>query len=156
MKIGIILHSQSGTTAKVARVISSLLTDKGYDVDTHLLRTIGKVSPGSSSFELKNIPETDGYECLILAGPVWAFSASPVIMKYINQLGRLNDKKALCFVTKGLPFQWTGGTRALNTMESELALSGAEILPGAILYAFCIRKDSALRKAVEQIVELLP
>ena len=155
MKIGIIIHSQSGVTAKVARTLGTTLTDKGYDVDTQLLRTTGKVAPRSTSFELKNVPDVADYDILLLAGPVWAFSASPVIMKYLNQLGRLTGKKVLCFVTKALPFQWTGGSQAIKKMEGALSLSDAEILPGEIIFASTVRNEADLKPVIDRIVAAL-
>ena len=133
MKIAIVIYSQSGSTAKVAKTLAAALTSRGHDVDTTLLRTVGKVNPGSTSFEIKNAPAVDEFDAVVVAGPVWAFTISPVILKYVRELGKLSGKKALCFVTKGLPFLWTGGMRARKTLEEELSLSDASLLPGEII-----------------------
>ena len=152
MKIGIIIHSQSGTTAKVARTLGTVLSKKGHDVDTTLLRTAGKVAPRSSSFEIRNAPAVDEFDVLILAGPVWAFGISPVIFKFVKQLGRLSGKKVLCFVTKGLPFSWTGGKRAMHALEEELSLSDAAMLPGEIIHAVKVRDEATLRPFIDRMV----
>ncbi|MBN1577623.1 MAG: flavodoxin family protein [Chitinispirillaceae bacterium] len=152
MKIGIIVHSQSGYTAKVARLLGAGFSKRGDDTETVLLRTVGKVAPRSTSFEIRNAPAVEDYDLIILGAPVWAFSASPVIMKYLGQLGRLTGKKVLCFVTKALPFLWTGGTQALGLMEGELALSGADILPGEIIRAPAYRSEAKLRPVIDRIV----
>jgi NAD(P)H dehydrogenase (quinone) len=36
---------------------------------------------------------------------------------YLEQFPSLQDKKLACFVTKGTPFKWTGGTRAIGQMK---------------------------------------
>lgn len=151
MHIGIIIHSQSGRTAEVARLLSAALTAGGHGVDTTLLRTVGKVAPGSKSFDLKSVPSVDEFDCLIIGGPVWAFSASPVAMKFIRSLGRLTGKKVLCYVTKGLPFVWTGGTRALHVMNESLALSDADILPGEILWTPMAVNREKIRPVIDRI-----
>ena len=152
MNVGIFVHSQSGYTAKVAQLLGAAFKERGDDTDTILLRTAGKVAPRSTSFEIRNPPETDGYDVVILGGPVWAFSASPVIMKYLGQLGRLTGKKVLCFVTKGLPFLWTGGTQALNAMHEKLALSDATLLSGEIIWAPAHRSEAKLQPIIKRIV----
>lgn len=152
MKIGIIIHSQSGATAKVAKELGAALTAQGHDVDTTLLRTVGKVAPRSSSFEIKNAPTLDEFDAVILGGPVWAFAISSVIIKYARQLGKLSGKKVLCFVVKGLPFYWTGGNRALQTLEGEIALSQAVPLPGEIIHAHKVRNEAKLRPFIDRMV----
>jgi NAD(P)H dehydrogenase (quinone) len=155
MKIGIIIHSQSGATAKVARALSTALTAQGHEVDTTLLRTVGKVAPRSSSFEIKNAPVLDEFDTVILGGPVWAFAISSVIIKYARQLGKLSGKKVLCFVVKGLPFYWTGGNQALRTLEGELALSNAIPLKGEIIHAHKVRRETTLSPFIERMVEAI-
>ena len=152
MKIGIVIHSQSGHTAQVAKYLVDAFKGKGHEVDISLLRTSGKVAPRSSSFELKSIPEVADCDCILLGGPVWGFSASPVICKFINTLGRLTGKKVLCFVTKGLPFLWTGGTQALARMNEELALSDATVFEGEIMHTFGMPGEEKVKPVIERIV----
>ncbi len=152
MKIGIIVHSKSGYTARVARLLGEAFNGRGDEADTLLLHPVGEVNPRSTSFELKAAPSVDGYDIVILGAPVWAFAASPVIMKYIRRLGPLSGKKLFCFVTKGLPFSWTGGIHALATMQQALAHSGAALLPGEIIWAPGSRTEAKLKKVVDRIV----
>lgn len=152
MKIGIVIHSQSGHTAQIAKFLGNAFTGKGHEVDISLLRTSGKVTPRSSSFELKSIPDVTDCDLILLGGPVWAFSASPVILRFINSLGRLTGKNVLCFVTKGLPFLWTGGTQALSKMNEELALSDATILDGEIMHLIGMPKEEKVKPVIEGIV----
>jgi NAD(P)H dehydrogenase (quinone) len=152
MNIGIVVHSQSGHTAQIAKYLGSAFTGKGHDVDTSLLRPRGKVTPRSSSFELKSIPDVADRDCILLGGPVWGFSASPVIMKYINHLGRLTGKKVLCFVTKGLPFLRTGGTQALSKMNEMISLSDATVLDGEIIHTPGMPKEQKVRPVIDRMV----
>ncbi len=155
MKIGIVIYSQSGTTAKVARILATALTGKGHDVDTTLLRTIGKVKPRSTDFELRNPPAIDEFDAIVIAGPVWAFTIDSVILKYVRGLGKLSGKKALCYIVKGLPFFWTGGVQARKAIEAELSLSDATLLPGTIIHRWKTGSDKTLQPFIEQMVASL-
>lgn len=152
MNIGIIVHSQSGCTASVARALDAAFTARGDSCSTKLLRTSGNVAPRSKSFEIKSAPPVDEYDTIILGAPVWAFCASPVIMKYISGLENVKGKKVLCFVTKGLPFNWTGGTRAIRQMEGGFELTGATLLPGAIITTTATHIKGKMQRFVDNIL----
>jgi len=153
MKVAIIIYSQSGTTAQVAKALGAVFTEKGHEVDISLLRTSGNVSSRSGSFELKTVPDVKSYDCIIVGGPVMGFRASPVSMKFLNLIGRLDGKKVLCMVTKGLPFLWTGGRQALRAMEAELSLSQAEQLEGEIIFARDVKNSATLTTIVTAIAK---
>ncbi|MFP4014377.1 MAG: flavodoxin family protein [Chitinispirillaceae bacterium] len=152
MKIGIVVHTSSGHTLAFARAIESKLKSHGHEVEIIGLRTIGAVSPGArSKFEVKNPPEVNEFEVVLVGGPVWAFKASPVVMKYLSQVGSLKGKKALPFVTMGLPFRFTGGERALRMMGEELEMSGADVLPGVMLHYMFKADQKKMDEAVERV-----
>jgi flavodoxin len=151
MRIQIVIHTQSGHTANVARAIASKLNTLGHETDIHMLRTSGKVAPRSSKFEIRNIPEPAGYDVVLFGGPVWAFTASPVILSCINEVHGLNGKKVLCFLTMGLPFKFTGGERGLKAMADALELCGAQVLPGEALHYFFKANKANLDAMVERI-----
>ncbi len=152
MKIAIVIHTSSGHTLAFARAIESKLISKGHEVDIIGLRTIGTVTPSSrSKFELKSPPEMDEYDAVMVGGPVWAFKASPVIMKYLAQVKNIKGKKAYTFVTMGLPFKFTGGDRAIRMMTEELEASGADVLGGEALQYLFKTDQKKLDAAVERI-----
>ena len=155
MKIGIVIHSQSGATANVAKKLDAALTARGHDVDTTLLRTAGRVKPRNTSFEIRNAPPAEPFDAIVVGGPVWAFTISPVILKYAKGLGKLTGKKALCFVTKGLPFAWTGGNNALRVLENGVSISNATICPGAIINTVNARSGTALEPYITRMVTSL-
>jgi flavodoxin len=155
MKIGIIVHSQSGHTAAFAKAIAAKCSERGHDVDTILLMTTGLSRPSSLRFTISNAPgdaELAQFDRVLVGGPVWAFKASPVIMKYLSSIGALKGKKALAFVTMGFPWKALGASRALYSMSKKLELSDAEALPGeAVRYLFGKSNKKQLDAAVERI-----
>ncbi len=155
MNIGIIIHTQTGHTLHFAKAIQNKLIEQGHTAEVKGLRTKGAVKPRSSKFELRRIPKTDEYEAILFGGPVWAFTASPVIIKFLKTIGTLKGKKALCFVTMGLPLPFLGGKQAVKAMESELDLSGGDILPGVILPYFFKGNRGKMNAAVQRVSDSL-
>ena len=117
MKIGIIVHSRTGHTCFVAQKLKERLSADGHEVDIQQLRAAdGQQVPDKDGL-IKNPPDLGRYDRVILGAPVQAFSLSNIMIAYLNQVSSLAGKTVACFVTKGLPFRWTGGTRAIGQME---------------------------------------
>jgi flavodoxin len=116
MKTVILVHSQSGTTLQFAKHIATQLKEKKHDVELIHLQTDPVIKIGSVSknapFKFTNLPDIKGYELILLGGPVWAFSASPVAIAALEKLENLSKKKFLPFVTMGFPFPGMGGKKA--------------------------------------------
>ncbi|MDR0307844.1 MAG: NAD(P)H-dependent oxidoreductase [Chitinispirillales bacterium] len=151
MNAGIVIHTSSGHTLAFARTIEEKLKQKGHEVEILYLRAVGRVTPtGKGNFSIKNPPELDEYDTILVGGPVWAFKASPVIMKFfVEEVKTLKGKKALSFVTMGLPFKFTGGDRALRMMNEELEAAGANVLEGEkLLYMFKTDRENMENAAV--------
>ena len=151
MKIGIFVHSQSGNTARLALAVTHALREKGHEVDVELLRPIGKIHPGIRHVELKNVPEVDGYDMVMLGGPIWAFNASPVVVSLLHQLPSLKGKKAMFFLTSGFPPPLSGWNRAHKKIKTLLEESNATVIEGESLFwgFYCGKKR--LDAAVERI-----
>jgi flavodoxin len=156
MHIGIIVHSQSGHTAGVAKAIAEKFREKGHDVDIKLLLTTGMTRPGSKRFTICNAPDEEeiaGFEAILFGGPVWGFKASPVIVEFLTWLKKLNGKKVLSFVTHAFPWNSLGGNQAITAMNEDLKASGGEVMPGEILqYFFGINKEK-LEAALDRMVK---
>jgi NAD(P)H dehydrogenase (quinone) len=157
MKAGIIIHSQTGRTALVASKIAAAFEKRGVSTDTHVLRAEGNVRPRSTAFEIKSPPSVDNYDLLVFGAPVWAFDVSPVMKKYLGMAGSgtLSGKKVAGFVTKGLPFGWTGGTQALASMKKALAAAGADVRCAEMLPDFRLRDEKTVQQTVDRIVAAL-
>lgn len=117
MNIGIIVHSQTGNTFSAALNLQEKLSTAGHNVTIERLKPIGNAHPGVKNLQLETYPDIASYEGLVLAAPVWAFSISPVLKSYLEQLNSLQGKKIASFITMGFPFAWMGGNRAINQLE---------------------------------------
>jgi len=113
MNIGIIVYSQTNHTYAVAQKLQEKLTAEGHDVNLESVVPAGEVKPGEINVNFQNQPDTGPYDALIFGSPVHGFSLAPAMNAYMNQIPSLQDKKIACFVTKGLPFESTGGNQTI-------------------------------------------
>ncbi len=159
MKIGIIVHSMTGTTLKFGQLIANGLIKNGHTVDLIELKTDIPVDGGSvrgpKKFKITNIPDCKGYGAILIGGPVWAFSASPVIISCIEELNDISDKKILPFVTMGFPFYSMGGNQAIKLMSKKIISKGAQVLPGKIIPKLFHDYNKLMKIAVEEIQKCL-
>jgi NAD(P)H dehydrogenase (quinone) len=156
MHIGIVIHSQSGHTATVAKAIAEKFREAGHEVDIKLLLTTGMPRPGSRRFTICNAPDEEDmaqWEAILVGGPVWGLKASPVIIEFLTWLKKLDGKKALSFVTHGLPWPALGAHQAISAMNEDLNASGGTVMPGEILHYFFGVKKEKLNAAAERIVK---
>lgn len=154
MKIGIIIHSYSGNTYSVAQKLQEKLLKDGHLVDIERIKLIGGEQPNNKQFQIETPPEVDRYDALIFGAPVRGFSISPVIAAYLKQLSTLRDKKVVCFVTKHLPFNWTGGKSAIAGMKSICESKGGTIAGTGIVFWKSKNREKEMDTLVEKLSNL--
>lgn len=155
MKIAIIVHSKTGTTRKFADLITNRLRKDGHRVDLVQIETDVPIKTGSvrkcEKFTITNLPDIKGYDVLLFGGPVWGFSASPVIFECMSALGNFEGKKVLPFVTGGLPFKFMGAKQAVGLMSRNAANKNATVLRGAIVLKLFHDFEKEMDQAVNSI-----
>ncbi|MDP2814851.1 MAG: hypothetical protein Q8N92_10430, partial [Erysipelotrichaceae bacterium] len=126
MKIAIVIYSYTGNTFSIGTKIVRFLQNKNHDA--HLIRVnVNDDQPSKTEIQLGEIDSIAPFDKVIFGSPVRAFSLAPAMTKYLQQIESLNGKTVSCFVTKQLPFAWTGGNSALSKMVSLCKEKGAEI-----------------------------
>lgn len=133
MKIGIIIFSQTENSYSVALKLKDKLIDGGNEVEIERVVPAGNVHPRTKIVEFENEPDVSGYDALVFGSPVHAFNLAPAMRAYLEQIPTLQDKKIACFVTKGLPFNWTGGNKAIDTMKKICESKGGNIVGTEII-----------------------
>lgn len=133
MNIGIIVHSQTGTTMDFGRRIAERLRAAGHEAEVIEIKSEGNVRPRAAKITITNIPDCRRFDAVLVGGPVWGFAASPVIIACIKALPGIAGKKALPFVTMGFPLPGMGGRQAIAGMSRALGEAGAKVLPGFII-----------------------
>jgi flavorubredoxin len=111
------------------------------------------VRPTSKNIELKRTPEPAGYDCVLVGGPVWAFTASPVVITYLDEIESLKGKRAAAFVTHSLPFNSFGAAaRALDRLTRKLDALGAAVVDGEGLWWMFRPPESRVETAAAALV----
>jgi flavodoxin len=117
MKIGIIVFSKTGNTYSVAKKLSASLVKEGHDVNIEIIDAKRNDKTFPLVINLIKTPSIDKYDGVVFASFVEAFSLCLEMKAYLNQLESLENKKVAAYVTKGLPFSWTGGRSAIKKIQ---------------------------------------
>ena len=128
MKIGIVVYSQTEHTYSVAEKLQEKLQEEGKEVEIERVVPSGEVHPGSKDIKFETLPDVEKYDALIFGSPVHAFSLAPAMKAYLEQIPSLQNKSIALFVTKGAPFNWTGGNQAINKMKKICQSNGGTIV----------------------------
>lgn len=155
MNIGIIVYSQTGNTYSVVGRLKEELSEQGHQVSIEKLEPVNKddVNPRAKDIKYKNLPDLKQYEAYIFASPVQAFSLSAGMKSYLEQMDTLDNKKTFCFVTKGLPFNWTGGTKALKQFKNLLESKNANFVESDII-KWSTNKEKDITSMIENVKKL--
>ena len=146
--IGIIVFSQTGNTLSVARGLQDKLEQDGHTV---ALAQVRADSPENGRITLLEAPPVASCDNLVFASPVQAFSLARAMQLYLEQLPELTGKKIACLVTKQLPWNWTGGNRALRQMQHACRGKGAVVSGTAIVHWRPEQREQETRAAIETL-----
>jgi flavodoxin len=136
MKAAIVVYTKTGNSATVARTLAAALRDKGHTADVLLIKTRGELNPGMRKVDFESIPSVEGYDTVVVGGPVWAFRASPALLHGTIALDSLEGKRAMVFVTHGLPTLFTGPLQALGKLSGILRRKKATVLDGVHIWCW--------------------
>jgi NAD(P)H dehydrogenase (quinone) len=128
MNIGIIVYSKTENTYSVAQKLQEKLLAAGNEVEIERVVPAGEVNPGSKDIKFETQPDVGVYDALVFGSPVHAFSLAPAMKAYMEQITSLEDKKIACFVTKGMPFNRTGGNQAISKMKKISQSKGGTVI----------------------------
>jgi len=149
MNIGIVVYSETDHTYSVAQKLQDKLSVEGHEVNLERVVPAVKVDPGDLKVNFKSQPDTDPYEGLIFGAPVHAFNLAPAMNAYLNQIPSLKDKKIACFVTKGLPFDSTGGNQAIKQMKRVCRDRGG-IVMGTSIVTWSVSRKKKINNLLSQ------
>jgi NAD(P)H dehydrogenase (quinone) len=135
MHVGIFVHSQSGHSSAIGMAITGKLREKGHEVDIQLIIPAGRVRPRMKHVELRDdVPDMSPYDAVVFGGPIWAFTASPVIKSFIKEIPKLKGKKALCFSTSGFPTAISGAKGCMKKLNGLLEEIEATVIEGEAIF----------------------
>ncbi len=153
MKIGIIVHSQTGNTYQVAQKLQETLLGAGHSVNIERIEVIDAKERDINKIQIKSFPNLATYDALVFGAPVHAFSLCPGMAAYMSQVPSLEDKKVACFVTKGLPLSGTGGNQAISKMRKLCESKGGTVC-GTGIVVWNKNREKQITKMSEELSRL--
>ena len=151
MKVGIIVHSQTGNTFSVAEKLQEKLSAAGHTVNLERLQPVGEVKPGTKHIRFEELPSIGQYEVLVLGGPVQAFSLSAVMQSYLDQLEAVPGKRVALLLTQHFPYAWMGGNRALGQLRTACQSKGAVVSGTGIVHWSKTGRQQQITAVVETL-----
>ncbi len=133
MKIGIMVHSQTGNTLSVAEKLLERLLKEGHTAELKKIIPFKESDPRPEAVQFQAKPPVEGYDALIVAAPVWGFSLSAVMRAYIAQMDLTKKPIIAGFVTHAFPLPWMGGTRAIKQMVNLCHAKGLRVAATGII-----------------------
>ncbi len=149
MNIGIIVFSQTGHTHSVAQRLEKKLVQAGHSASVERVEIYGELGTAAADFQLKACPDVDGYDAIVFGAPVMGFALSPAMKGYLAQIAPLDGKKVACFITKQLPFYWTGGKQAVKTVKELCASKNGAICGSGIVIWSSARREEMISNVVD-------
>jgi len=153
MKIGIIVHSYTGNTYSVAEKLQEKFLAAGNEVSIEQVELVDDEEMDVKKIQIETFPDLNAYDVLIFGASVRAFSLSPAMTAYMNQIPSLQDKKIACFVTKGLPFHRTGGNQAISQMKKICESRGGTVM-GTGIVIWRGNREKEINELVEKFIAI--
>ncbi|MFA5421795.1 MAG: flavodoxin [Bacilli bacterium] len=151
MKIGIIIHSNTGNTLLVAEKIKAKLEKIGHQVNIERVMAANNDEVDVTKVQLTNIPETKGYDGFVFGAPVYGFMLSGVMRSYLAQMLSLEGKSVYCYLTQHFRFRFLGGNHSLAQFENAL-INKSALIKGTNIVNWKSKKRLAL---IDQTVDLI-
>lgn len=155
MKIGIIVYSQTGNTLSVAMKFQEKLIGLGHSVSVERIEPLNSTERKVEEIKFKAVPDIEEFDALLFAAQVQAFSLSPVMTAYMNQLPVLKNKKIICFVTMYFPFKWMGGANAILKMKNACRLKNGTVCGTGIVNWSSKHREKKIFDTVEELSKSL-
>lgn len=151
MKVGIIIHSHSGNTLLMAQNLSEALTANGHQPSILRVSAVDE-NPSAKQVALKDAPDTAEFDMLVFGAPVRAFSLSPVMRLYLEQLPSLAGKKVGLFITQHFPYRWMGGNNALRQMKTACEAKGCLVYGTGIVNWSSKQREQRMAEVTETLL----
>jgi len=147
MKTLLVYYSRTGLTKKIAALISTKLkvdldeiTDKKERAGVLNYIIAGKDAMSESLTGILYAHDPRNYDCVIIGGPVWAWTMTPAIRTYLDKnVDALKIKKVAFFATQGSD----GADKKFAAMEKML---GIKPLATLVINARDFRSDVHVHK----------
>ncbi|HWQ06972.1 MAG TPA: hypothetical protein VN453_07080 [Feifaniaceae bacterium] len=155
MNIGIIVYSQTGNTLSVAERLRDALINGCAEAEiAHVVVEGGDPKTGAP-LKLVAAPDPNGYDAVVFASPVQAFSLAQAMVLYFKQLPKFETKKVFFFTTQHLKKPWLGANHAIKQAKSLLAGKGPAVSETGVVHWSSEQKEEQIEALVKQLSNAL-
>jgi flavodoxin len=132
MNIGLVVYSKTGHTYEVISKLNEMFEKLGHNSTIERLISKDENEYNFDKIELNGTSDLSSYDLIVFAAPVNGFKLAVCMKKYMMSAPSIKVP-TVCFVTKALPFKWTGGNSAINTMKSHINSLGGNVLKSDVI-----------------------
>lgn len=158
MRALIIYHSRTGNTEKAGKLIGSLMSSRGIDVDflrINPLKEEGYFKSIIMAIFKKEVPilnidfDFSHYDIIVLGCPSWAGCTTPAANSFLEDVKEIHGKKAAAFTTMG----GVGGRKAVRSLCHRLTRKSGIPAPGIAIARRDMIYDSMLSVRLEKFLD---
>lgn len=155
MKIGIIVYSQTGNTLSVAEKLKERLTQRGDSAEILRVVAEGDDYQSKTPFRLVEMPDPLGFDAVVFASPVQAFSLAQVMVLYFRQMPAPDADKVLFFTTQHLKKPWLGANHAIRQARALLLEKGTLLAASGSVQWTSEKREEQIIALVDKFAEEL-
>ena len=162
MKIGIIFYSFSGNTQRACAYVKESLQSEDTEIELIELKPLSEEKSffkQSKQAFFKAKPQLEdvnydlsGYDFLIFASAVWAFTFTPALRSYLDKVTGIENKNGGCFITYG---SGAGSAKALRELEMILRDKGMRVVFAKNLSGYKTKNKDYLEEAFVSLKEVV-
>lgn len=155
MKIGIIVYSQTNNTLSVAERLKDALVQNGAEAEISRVLVEGGDPKSNTPLKLVGAPDPNGYDAIVFASPVQAFSLAQAMVMYLKQLPRFEAKKVFFFTTQHLKKPWLGANHAIRQAKALIDVKGKSVSETGVVHWSSEQREEQIASLVTSFAELL-
>ena len=154
MNIGILVYSYTGNTMNVAEKIKQKIESNGDTAAIERVTAINGDPNGGQPIELKDIPNIQKYDKLVVGAPINGLSLCKAIKKYLNNHATFKNKEVNCFVTEHFKHSFMGGRQGIKQMLRIITSRGGSVQNTAIVHWSSPDRDAQIKAAAAAMAQI--
>jgi len=154
MKIGILIYSHSGNTLSVAEKIKEEIKKRNLDATIERITLVNDDPQSPQPAVLKNIPNIDEYDKLIIGAPINGFSLCKAMRLYLENHAKLKSKEINCFVTQHFKHSFLGGNRGIKQVTSFCNNQNSTVKNTSIIHWSSNNREEEIVTAVDLMADI--
>ena len=154
MKVQFIIYSHTGHTKTVAESIKSELITSGHDVEMEYVQPREKLDLKAEMVELKEMPDPQGQDVVIIGSPVHGGRVSAPIRAFLSKVTTLEEIRIILLVTHFFRPGW-GAVQTLQHLRELCEIKGGKVIAEAHVKWFSLFRKREIKKTTDYLSSFL-